>query len=332
MSTDQRGYSLVHPIYLDVPMMVSFLAHLEGGVSSHQEETKQETGARERVLRGRAGIRFLLPHLPGGELGTEGSTERRDETVFEQKTERHHTAASLFNLLYQYLREDDQLIDLIRGEQLTDIRSGDLVEMFGGYLGNPLEEVLGFLSSIIPYVEEHRQAQLRATEEVLQQARRAQKSGSSGRRSGQGTPPAQQRTMETLSAMSASLNAPGSEIGIHLMQRMAEDILKAPVHDLLLETPSGLRAVVTASSEYYSTMTNEYLRAGEFRLVGKVTRIITGRDTINLTRRTVLGAAGPETAQNLIAGMRTSEGVQLTTADPIVVAPAVQVLPMAIFL
>jgi|GEM_PF-5551139 len=47
MTTSNPGYNLAYPVYLDVPMMVSFLAHLEGGVATHEEETKTETGARE---------------------------------------------------------------------------------------------------------------------------------------------------------------------------------------------------------------------------------------------------------------------------------------------
>jgi hypothetical protein len=116
-----------------------------------------------------------------------------------------------------------------------------------------------------------------------------------------------------------------------MMLKMAEDISRVPVHDLLFRMQSGLNAVLTVSSEYYSPETNEYLRAGEFRVVGKVTRIVTGSSTINLTRRTVVGVANPATAQDLVAKAETEE-IKLDVADPIVTAPAVQVLPMAIFI
>ena len=64
MTDGLRGYSLVHPVYLDVPMMISFLAYLEGGVSTQEEETKKDVDARERVLEGRAEdcACELLPH------------------------------------------------------------------------------------------------------------------------------------------------------------------------------------------------------------------------------------------------------------------------------
>jgi hypothetical protein len=112
---------------------------------------------------------------------------------------------------------------------------------------------------------------------------------------------------------------------------MAEYISRAPVHDLLFRLESGLNAVLTVSSEYYSPEVNEYLRAGEFRVIGKVTKIIDNDTTINLTRRTILGVANPTTAQEIVANADT-EDIKLDVADPIVTAPAVQVLPMAIFI
>ena len=122
-----------------------------------------------------------------------------------------------------------------------------------------------------------------------------------------------------------------NEFGIQMMLRMAEEITHVPVHDLLFRMSSGLQAVLTVSSEYYSSEINEYLRAGEFRIIGKDTRVVTGSNTINLTRRTVVGVANPATAQDLVAKAET-EDIKLDVADPIVTAPAVQVLPMAIFI
>lgn len=59
--------------------------------------------------------------------------------------------------------------------------------------------------------------------------------------------------------------------------------------------------------------------------------MVTGDSTINLTRRTVLGAASPAIAQNIVTGLKT-EDMKLEVPDPIVAAPALQVLPMAIFI
>ena len=75
------------------------------------------------------------------------------------------------------------------------------------------------------------------------------------------------------------------QMGLRFMVRMAEDLKEVPVHDLLLKPQADLAVVLTVSSQFYSEETNEYLRAGYFHVVGKVTRILSGSDSINLARR-----------------------------------------------
>ena len=315
MSEERPGYSLAHPVYLDVPMMMSFLAHLEGGVSVSESETTTATGARERVLKGRAGLRAKLWTIVDADVGSEVSSQKRDETSAESKTERHHTAASLFNVLYGYLTEDDQILVLDREEQLEDLRSGQLVEIAGEYLGNPIEDILAFFNSLFPYMTND-------DPEPVGTAK-AKRSGNPAKRAAVAT---------KFSAPSQGDSDSSDAEGIRMLIRMSSDIADAPVHDLLFRTERGLQAVATVASEYYSRTTNEYLRAGDFRVVGKVTKVLQGDNTINLTRRTVMGAAGPALAQTLIQSMGENEDMSLDVANPIVSAPAVQILPMAIFI
>jgi hypothetical protein len=318
MSEERPGYRLAHPVYLDVPMMMSFLAHLEGGVSVSESETTTATGARERVLKGRAGLRAKLWTIADADVGSEASLQKRDETSAESKTERHHTAASLFNVLYGYLTEDDQILVLEREDQLEDLRSGQLVEIAGEYLGNPIEDILAFFNSLFPYMTNDEPE----TELEPVSTAKAKRSGN----------PAKRAAAATTTAPSKDNGDSGEAEGLRMIIRMSSDIADAPVHDLLFRTEYGLQAVATVASEYYSRTTNEYLRAGDFRVVGKVTKVLRGDHTINLTRRTVLGAAGPELAQTVIQSMGEIEGMSLDVANPIVSAPAVQILPMAIFI
>jgi hypothetical protein len=323
------GYQLAHPVYLDVAIMISFLAYLEGGVVTHEEATQKEAGAKERILKGRAGLRARLPWALDAEVGSEGSSQRRDEMSLESKSARQHTAASLFNLLYEYLTEDDQLIRLTEPSQLEELRTRQLVELTGEYLGNPLEDILAYLATVYPYIAEQHKAELDAASDTITQLQKAQRSGNPAKRAQAEQELGVSDPAELLAALTKQVK--DAESGINVMMRMAEEIRHVPVHDLLFRVPSGLEAVVTASSEYFSPETNEYLRAGEFRVIGKVTRIVTGDSIINLTRRTVLGAASPAVAQSIVSSLKT-EDMKLEVPDPIVAAPALQVLPMAIFI
>lgn len=207
--------------------------------------------------------------------------------------------------------------------QLASLRPSQFVELSGEYLGNPLEDILGFAGTVYPYVLDQQRAQIEATADATEKARRAQRSGNPAKRA--------QTQPQDSSEPTAELAQQAQSIEAQFVLRMADDITHVPVHDILFRTASGLQAVVTASSEYYSRETSEYLRAGQFRVIGKVTKIISNSDVINLTRRTVLGVASSQVAEELVSNFR-SQQFQLDVANPIVKAPAVQVLPMAIFI
>lgn len=314
MKAEPAGYELAHPVYLDVPMMTSFLAHLEGGLSTVESETHTGVDTAEPRLSIRTGARLRQWGLVHNESEASEPKPSRNEAAVELRTERHHTAASLFNLLYYYLHEDHQVSPLAGDDDLERLENGQLVEFRGEYLGNPLENVLVFVSAVYPYVQAATSAQ---AEPPKPGTANPKKSGNPAVRAS--------------AAAAAPPPTSGDNFGIELMRRMADDLAVAPVHDLLFTATNGLRVVVTVASEFYSTDMNETLRAGNFRVIGKVTRILEDDESINLTRRTVLGATGPQMAQELLGDLRKS-GMSLDIADPIVNAPAVQVLPMAIFI
>jgi hypothetical protein len=97
---------LAHPVYLDVPMMVSFLATLDDGVAYTSEVAERLASTKEGEGEGtaKAGIPSLAQWL-GLSLSAEGRYRRRslnDESV-EARLVREHTSASLFNILRQRL-------------------------------------------------------------------------------------------------------------------------------------------------------------------------------------------------------------------------------------
>ena len=312
---EEPPYFLHHPLYLDTPMMVSFLAHLEGGVSTSEEATTTEAGSKERVLKARAGFKFNLPAILDADLGGEGSAQSRADASSEVKTSRHHTAASLFNALYRYLREDGQIMSVGGAPDIEKLSSGQLIELKGLYLGNPFEDVLLFADSLLGYLT----AQQEAKTAGKLTASRANRSGNPQVKAAAAKTP----TMEDEAVLDSGTAA--------LVVKMAGDVRASHVHDLLLETTDGLSAVLTVSSDFYTSATNEYLKSGEFTVIGKVTRALDEDETINLSRRTILGAASPELAQSVVDGF-SSMRPEGAAASAIVTGPVIQVLPMAIYI
>jgi len=204
--------------------------------------------------------------------------------------------------LYEYLSDEQQLFILTDPRQLSNLRAGQRMELRGEYLGNPFEDFMrlwGLFSTLID-----------------DEPRLPSRTSSTGQRSGQQrkSPP------------------PGDDAGsgLKLQRELIRQAAESPIHDLLMQTEDGLQAVLTVCSQYYSDSTNESLRAGEFRVVGKVTKRIAGEQQINLIRRTVLRVMGSDAARGLLASAEGA-GIDLGDTTTVVDAPAVQILPMAIF-
>ncbi len=119
-------------------------------------------------------------------------------------------------------------------------------------------------------------------------------------------------------------------IEMRFVRRMKEELESSPIHDVVLETASGVKAVLTVSSDYYDAAVAERLSSGDFVVLGKVTRVLREGESINLSRRTVVGKM-EDVSDSVTDTMTNIPGFNLQSTEPFVRYPAVQILPMAIF-
>ncbi|MEA2156764.1 MAG: hypothetical protein QOE11_2904 [Solirubrobacteraceae bacterium] len=344
---------VVYPIYLDVPMMVSFLAALRDGVEFENTVTRrdQRSANREREASGKVRLPPLAS-LFGLEASGRMAGQAGEETSEEVKVVRQHTAASLFNSLLAALRADGLLKTIGSAADLTTVRPSDIVEISGEFIGNPLEPVLAFFRQAAPYFEIVRDpSELPGVDlsalrlEVTGLEARARELDERTRKSERSGNPAVKKRAETLreEASAAQQQATlGAELlksaaareeqegAMKMLTQMSDDLAETPVRDTVIEA-GDLKAVLTMSAEYFTDATRAHLRAGVFRAVGKVTRVLDEDDDINLLRRTVLGAAQPEVGRDLLRSAVDDESLRVETYDPIITAPAVQILPLAVF-
>lgn len=348
--------ALFHPVYLDVPMMISFLAALRDGVAFEDTMTRRDSQSTSREREGSARVR--LPSL-GSLLGFDASgrmaSSRQGETSEEVMAVRRHTEASLFNALYAALNQDGLVRGVSEPANLADIAPGDVVELSGDFVGNPLEPVVAFFKQALPYFDiaenaeeavdpEALGAEIAAAEaeaeDLARQAANAARSGNPATKA-QGVEIRQRADAQRARARELREAADGAlalvrgrqeqVMGVRLITQVGEDLTTTPVQDTVMIAGGGLKAVLTMSAEFFTEATRAHLRAGVFRVVGKVTRVLTAGDDVNLLRRTVLGAAGPDVARDMLKGAVQEGELQLETFDPIIQAPAVQVLPLAVF-
>ena len=253
-------YELAHPLYLDVQMMTSFLAFLEGGYSLEDEQ--KSTSQNSRDSEGKASAKAKFPPFLGlgAEAGTEGTLARKLENTIEYQAERHRTEASLFNYLYKRLREDEMLNKLSTVEDLSKLSTGQLVEVSGRYEGNPLSEILILASQYFSYIESVAEVSEHEKKQVAANGRSGNPAKKAASKAIVSPPQGQRSTLE---------DDPTSR---RIMEQMTREMEISPVHDVLVSSFEGLKAVLTVSADYFSDATREFLREGEVKVMGKLTR------------------------------------------------------------
>jgi hypothetical protein len=301
---------LVHPIYLDVPMLVSFLAALEGGVAFEGQQTTRQalTTAGEREGSGRVALPVGLSMLIGLDMTGRIKSATQDEAGEEVVAIRRHTEASLFNLLRSRLEADDAVVMLDSPAQLDDLEVGALVAMSGEVVGNPLAELVRMIARVLPLFGTD-------VEKLMEGPSKPRRQG------GRSQAPQEQLDAESLE-------------GLRYFVQFGAELLSTAVRDVVMHSPSGLSAVLTLSSEFLSDQAEEYLRGSRLQVLGKVSEVVAASDqSINLMRRGTMGFVEKDEVRQLVK--TTVEALEsplvVSLADPIVEAPAVQVLPLAIY-
>lgn len=310
---------LVHPVYLDTPMMVSFVAALEGGVAYGAESTQTQAQTADKTREG--GGRFGLPILStllSLDMSGRMASKAGEQNTEEVKVVRRHTEASLFNLLRHRLIAEGQIASVTAQAQLTDLEPGQLIEISGEVTSNPLQQLFALLVKMMPYMG--------LDEEAIRQPSKG-KARQGNARSGN---PAK-RAAAQQGAQGKDQDEQETEDGIRMLFIMKDDLEVASVQDVVLTGDDSIKAVLTLSTEFFNDQTTDYVLGGRFTALGKVTRVLEGDKAVNLTRRTALGVAGPDMARDLVKSFTDDNELFIEVADPIVNAPAIQVLPLALF-
>jgi hypothetical protein len=293
-------------------MLISFLAALEGGISFEDQATTRTSASRSRDRE--AGARVALPSLLSllnVDMSGRMASRSQDDASEEVVAVRRHTEASLFNALRARILELGTVFEVRSSEDLAEVAPGRLVEVAGIVAGNPIQQLALLLASLAPLAGIDLQRIAEGRPQI---------------RAGKNKPRPLVPQTETMDE--------DSETGIRLLIALAGETYNASVRDVVFTTGTELRAVLTLASEFVSDETEEYLKESEVRVLGKVTRVVRSADEhINLMRRTALGLAGPEQAEELVLNARNAiaDTIDADISDPLVAGPAVQLLPLAIF-
>ena len=303
MSDSSEPMELLYPIYLNVPMMVSFVATMDGGYSLERvwKEAKNLSGEMSGALEGEAGLPAMVSWLAHASLKASGNLDGKLGKSEESQIVFKHTEASLFMRLRYELRCKGRIIalDSCDEEHWQQVIPFTLVEISGEIHRTPISEIAQLSKRLIPIMA-------------------------------QSLPIAKDGTIDTSALSPEQQNLFGS---MSIVQAIVADLESSPLSDVVIKSEGQWEkvAVLDLSTEILPLTDQELLHCGRVRVLGKVTRVLAKNDNINLYRRSVLGIAAQSLSALWAQGFTSVPSVNIKLESPIVKYPAVEILPMAIY-
>jgi len=282
------------PIYLNQELVFGLLATLEDGFS-HLKTIR--TAASESESKGsKVGGGLGVSNVFGLLSVAIGGGKRKESSSAEQtevEAEKVHTPISLFASLRAILQQNGLLTDLQDITEPVGIETGSLVEFEAVLRKNPVVDVI--------------ESVLRIGEMAVSFSNPHQKGDKSDK-----------NMIRQLQSMLDSLKHAES------LEIVAE-----------LDCAADARAVLSTKLAFFSDANAYEITDGRFRVLGKVVRTVASEEDepINLLRKTPFGHFKRELVEKLFEGFAGEDtvGLDLPEVQVEVTAPALQVIPIAIF-
>lgn len=292
------------PVYLNQRMVFDLLAMLQDGLSRVAKVTTTETDkdALTRGVDATFGVSQALASLLKIDLSARRATSRETAEEVARSEERVHTPASLLFKLRQMLVERGELVLEPKDDSLAPRQ---MIEFTTTLRRNPVIQLMDTMVEVMNLL-----VGLSGT--VPQKLPQKQQKGQQQRNEGADNV----RVLAQMKAFRESLSA-GSTVDI--------------VSDRL---SSGRAAVLTLEQEFLSDPAMSNLVEGHFVVLGKIIRVVNEGESINLLRKTAMGALPDEMLATGFAhfdALSTVQGFVLPQAEWRVDGPAVHILPVAIY-
>ena len=292
---------LIHPIYLDVPMLVSFAAAVQGGLALESEVTAETkgSGSTSANAAGKFGLSKLFQALVDTSASVELAGKTSNESNEIRKESKSYTEASIAIILYHQLQQSGGYI--VKLESVEDIQKytpGTLVEVAGTVEKNAVDAVIDYLDAA----------------DIL---------------SRMATPEVQPQ----LKGKGASQNkSPQSEIG-RIREALDQDRKRTPISNVVVRCsePEDLNVVVTLRTDNLRDLTLSELHRNNVRIVGKITRSINKGEVMSSFENYGMAMLQPQMLNAVFSQITNTEGIVAEFTDVQVQGPAFQILPLMIF-
>lgn len=310
--------NLLLPVYIDTNLLLDLLASVEDGFSLVEKVTTRATLASEqnKTVTAEAGTEFGIPNflnLLKIKLGGSATSLKTADNAEEIQTERYHTYGSLLHRLRNYL-DNQGLIKRFTGDESWDtIQGADFIEIHGLVRPNPLVDSLEQMKRI---------ARL-ATIFTGEQAASQPSSGHQAKKS----------SSKTLQSTNSGLN--NIRLIINFIDEVLGGVYSTNIRRFVVDIvgPKEGTAVILIFTNYLRDSTLTEISHKEYRILGKVVRKITSSSQrpINLLPGTALDGVGNDIITQLQNAFKASKDFNLPELKPTVSEPALEIVPIAIY-
>jgi hypothetical protein len=301
-----KDIPLIHPIYLDVPMLVSFAAAVQGGISLASEITQENKlgGSGSGNASAEFNLSNLFKSLFETSAKASGDATISGESQVVRKESRSYTEASIAIILYHELKQKGRsIVELSKADDAKDLPVGALVEIAGTIEKNTIDSIIDYAYAA----------------DIL-----------SGMAPDQAPGPAPSGRAKLVP--SAKSKQQRSEAG-RMADFLDQDRKRTPISNVILKTPEelGLGVVISLRTANLRDLTLSELHKNNVRVVGKVTRRIPAGDSMVSFENYGMAMLDRQALTGLFEILATTEGLAADLGDFVVEGPAIQVLPLMIF-
>ena len=320
---------LIIPIYVDTNALLDVVASIEGGFSVVDKITSHTMSSRasDQAVNASGGTEFGIPNvlsLIKVNLGSAFSWKQSRESSEERTSERYHTYGSLFQRLRyalktQHVKTHQGLFKTFDGNPTMwdDIKSHTFIEVQGKFLPNPLTDSMGTINGLLNIVE------------VFAQSASAGNAKS-----------AKQKPQLVLPQQSIFPVDPAMLQQVKQMKTIIQGLLdhleKQDIRTTVVEIPHALdkyKVVVSLFTEYLRDKSLSELLYKEYKLFGKVVgKIPDATSSIDLLQGTSLSGMSEALISDMLSAFnQPNSSIKLPTAETKITGPALQIVPIAIY-
>ncbi len=317
-----EGEHLGIPIYLDTNTLLDLLASMEDGFSTASKRITRDNQSEANEISGEGSFGIKAYSLL--KLGLKGSVGKKstDTSENEQEEERFHTYGSLMNRLIKNLYETG-VVKLVNDKKSWDsVNESDFIELQGKFIPNPIVNSLMKFNSLFEMITLFGEQKLIPPFNDFNKIPVPQdlsiKEANKFRRA------EMKKAEDQLKGFKSIINMINGLIENSENENFQKYVIE-------VENLQDHKIVSYLFHEFMRDRAGAELPYGKFKIIGKVVRKIEGNEAIDLLEGTVLGLSD-EMIDSLKIPLKNMGGkFKIPEIFTEVEAPAMQIIPIAIF-